>query len=198
MVGVPLSVCGTPVTALAVPDVPRAWRVALNVAVFQAAWFACVASAARGESGWGIASIAAAVLLHLAMSDKPVVDAALAAVALCTGVLWDTFAIREGLISYASPGPFPDIAPAWILMLWVLFATTLRVPLRWMHSRPIVAALFGAIGGPVSYAAAARMGACAFENETVSLVALGLAWGVMTPILVEIARRLDAGLQEPT
>ena len=196
MVGVPLSFRGPPVTALTLPKVPRAWRTLLDVAVFQAAWFACVASAARGETLWGAIAIAAAVVLHLALSDNLVADAALAALALCIGVVWDTFAIREGLVTYASPGPFPGVAPLWILLLWVLFATTLRGPLRWMHGRPWVAALFGAIGGPLSYAAAARMGACAFGNETFSLAALGAAWALITPVLVEVARRLDAGSQD--
>ena len=34
-------------------------RVLLNLAVFQAAWFACVGFAARGAADWGIAAIAA-------------------------------------------------------------------------------------------------------------------------------------------
>lgn len=196
MVGVPLPLRGAPVTALALPKLPRAWRTLLGVAIFQAAWFACVASAARGETIWGASAIGAAIAVHLALSDNLVADAALAAIALCIGVVWDTLAIREGLITYASPGPFPGVAPLWILLLWVLFATTLRGPLRWMHGRPWVAALLGAIGGPVSYAAAARMGACAFGNGTFSLAVLGAAWALITPVLVEIARRLDAGSQD--
>ena len=183
-------------TAVAIRVATRGWRVLLNVAAFQAAWFACVALAARGEAALAVAAVAIAVLLHLALSRKMVVDAQLAVVAIGVGLAWDTLAIQAGWISYAAPGPIAGIAPAWILALWALFATTLREPLRWMHSRPIVAALFGAIGGPVSYAAAARMGACAFPHPAVAMFALGTGWAVMTPLLVALARRLDANAKD--
>ena len=179
-------------TAVAIHSAVRGWRVLLNVAAFQAAWFACVALAARGEAALAVGAVAIAVLLHLALSRKMQVDALLAVIAIGVGLVWDTAAIRAGWITYAAPGPFPGIAPAWILALWALFATALREPLRWMHSRPVVAALFGAVGGPVSYAAAARMGACAFPDRADSMVALGIGWAVMTPLLVQLARRLDA------
>ena len=179
-------------TAIAIRVPSRTWRVLLNLAVFQAAWFACVALAARGAAGWAVAAVAAAVLLHLALSDQPLVDAVLAVIAIGVGLAWDSAAIRAGWISYAAPGPVAGVAPPWILALWALFATTLREPLRWMHSRPLVAALFGGVGGPVSYAAAARMGACALGPGAVPVVALGIAWALMTPLLVELARRLDA------
>lgn len=183
-------------TAIAIRVPPRTWRVLLNIAAFQAAWFACVALAARGEGGWAVAPVAAAVLLHLALSDKPLVDGLLAVFAIGLGLAWDTAAIRAGWISYAAPGPVAGVAPPWILALWALFATTLREPLRWMHSRPLVAALFGGVGGPLSYAAAARMGACAFGPGALPIVALGIAWAVMTPLLVALARRLDAQVKD--
>jgi hypothetical protein len=183
-------------TTVAIRPAVRAWRVVLNVVAFQAAWFACVALAARGESVLAIGAVAIAVLLHLALSGKMVVDAALALIAIAIGLVWDTLAIQVGWISYASPEPVPGLAPAWILALWALFATTLREPLRWMHGRPLVAAIFGAIGGPLSYAAAARMGACTFPDSSVSMIALGAGWAVMTPLLVQLARRLDAGTGE--
>jgi hypothetical protein len=166
-------------------------RIIANVAIFQAAWFACVASAAQGTPAWGLAAVAAAVAIHLAMSSAPGRDALLILAALGLGAIWDTLAMHAGWVTYASPGPVGGFAPAWILALWVLFATTLREPLRWMHARPLLAAAFGALGAPLSYAAAANMGACRFADPVVSLVALGIGWAVMTPVLVELARRLD-------
>lgn len=171
----------------------RVWRALLSLALFQAAWFACVAAAAAGRPALGIAAVAAAVTLHLAWSDRRNADAALVATAVATGLVWDTITVQAGWIRYASAGPVTGVAPAWILALWALLATTLREPLRWMHARPVVAALFGAIGGPLSYAAAARMGACAFDVPARSLVVLGAGWAAMTPALVAFARRLDAG-----
>jgi hypothetical protein len=185
-------------TVLALPAVrARTWRVLLNVAVFQGAWFACVLLAARGVPAGAVAAVAAAVLLHLALADKPRVDTLLVIVALAIGLVWDTLAQHAGWIAYASPGPVAGLAPAWILALWALFATTLREPLRWMHGRPWLAAVSGAVGGPLSYLAAARMGACRFDDPVLSLLALGAGWAGMTPLLVELARRLGtAGAKE--
>ena len=63
-----------------------------------------------------------------------------------------------------SPGPLPMLAPAWILALWALFAIALREPLRWLHGRWPLAALLGALGGPLSYAGAERLGACTLNR----------------------------------
>jgi hypothetical protein len=81
-------------------------------------------------------------------------------VALVIGLIWDSSMSRLGWIAYAEPGPLPGIAPVWILALWALFAMVLREPLRWLHKRLPLAALLGALGGPLSYAAAERLGAC--------------------------------------
>lgn len=167
-----------------------AWRPLLNFVVFQAAWFACVAAAADGYVAWGMAAIGAAVLLHFALSDSLRTDALLTGIALGLGLAWDTLAMQAGWIAYASPGPVAGVAPAWILGLWALFATTLRQPMRWLHGRPWLAALLGAVGGPLSYAAAARMGACSYEGPA-SLAALGFGWALLMPLLLAVTRRLE-------
>lgn len=159
-------------------------------AVFQAAWFACVGFAAQGRSGLGVAVVAAAVLLHLRMSDQPRAELRLIAFTLAVGFMGELVALQAGWIAYASPGPVAALPPVWILAMWVLFATTLTGPLAWLHGRPLLAAAFGAIGGPLSYAAAARLGACRFADPGVSMVALGVGWALVTPLLLAAARRL--------
>lgn len=173
----------------------RRWRLAIQFVVFQGAWLACVISAARGDPWPGIATVAAAVALHLGWSVRRGVDAVLIAVSLIVGLAWDSALIATGWLTYASPGPLPALAPAWILSLWALFATILRDPLRWLHGRPWLAVLFGAVGGPLSYASAARLGACQFVQPLAATLALGVGWAVVTPLLVELARRLTRARQ---
>ena len=163
----------------------------LEFAAFQGAWFACVSGAASGSVAWGLAAVALAVLLRVALTDRPRAEAALVFASLVIGLAWETIAVQAGWVRYASPGPWPIVPPLWILAMWVLFATTLRSSLRWLQGRPALAALFGAVGGPLSYAAAARMGACRFEQPVVSALAVGAAWAVITPLLLGLARRLD-------
>ncbi|NVM88881.1 DUF2878 domain-containing protein [Variovorax sp. SG517] len=172
-------------------SLPRRYGpVFLNLAVFQVAWFACVLGAARGAPGWGVAACIGAVLLNLWFSDARRDELLLALCAVLLGLAWDTGMARGGVLVYASPGPWPGLAPAWILGLWALFSTTLRGPLRWLHGRWLLSAVVGGVGGALSYAAAVRMGAGQFPDPTRAMLVLGAGWAVMTPLLVELARWL--------
>lgn len=159
---------------------------------FQVAWFACVLGAAGGWPWAGTLVALAVVAGSVVLSSKPRVDALLIAAALAIGLAWDSAMVQSGWISYAEPGPLPWLAPAWILALWALFAVVLREPLRWLHTRPLWAVLLGALGGPLSYAAGARMGAIGLIEPVPALVALALGWAAITPLLLALARRWDA------
>jgi hypothetical protein len=158
---------------------------------FEAAWFACVLGAANGLPSAGTAVALAVVAGFVALSDKPRLDATLVALAVAIGLAWDGSLARVGWIAYAEPGPLPWLAPPWILALWALFAVVLRGPMRWLHPRLLWAALLGGLGGPLSYAAAARMGAIALVEPTSALIALALGWAAITPLLLVLARRPD-------
>ena len=163
-----------------------------TLVAFEGAWFACVLGAAHGWP-WAGTGVALAVVAGIVvLSAKPRVDATLIAVALAIGLVWDSVMAQSGWISYAAPGPLPSLAPAWILALWALFAVLLREPLRWLHARPLWAALLGALGGPFSYAAAARMGAIGLAEPAQAMVTLAIGWALITPLLLVLARRWDA------
>lgn len=171
--------------------VARALRLAAGFALFQGAWFAVVLGAARGQATPGIVAAAAVVAVLLAWSDRRGADLRLVALAVAIGAMWDGALARFGIVEYASPGPLAGWAPAWILALWALFAPTLREPLRWLHGRPLPAAIVGGIGGALSYAAAERLGACRFPDPPVALAVLGVGWALIVPLLLAAARRLD-------
>ena len=159
---------------------------------FELAWFACVLGAAHGWPRSGVAVALIVIALCVGLGDKPAVDARLIAAALLIGVVWDSSMAQLAWIAYAEPGPLPGIAPGWILALWALFAIVLREPLRWLHARLPLAALLGALGGPLSYAAAARLGAVRLIEPAIALTALAFGWAVITPLLLVLARRWDA------
>lgn len=172
----------------------RLLRLALGFALFQGAWFLCVIGAARGQAGPGIVAVAALLALFLAFSRARSIEFALIGLALAVGLVWDSLLARTGLVVYASPGPLAGWAPAWILALWALFAPMLREPLRWLHGRPVIAALVGGIGGALSYAAAARLGACRFPEPALALAVLGVGWSLIVPLLLAAAQRLERRL----
>ena len=169
----------------------RALRLAASVLAFQGAWFACILTAAHGTPWPGLLAVLAAVCLMLALGNARRADIALVVVAVLTGVVVDTLLVQLGLVRYASPGPLPALAPAWILALWALWGAILREPLGWLHGRPLAAAALGGIGGPLSYAAGARMGACTFPEPAMAMAALALCWAVVTPLHLALAARLN-------
>ena len=172
-----------------VPPGPMAW--VMSFLAFQGAWFACVLGAARGEPGEGIAIAVLVCGVQLALSPARGADLALAGGAVGLGLAWDTAMLRTGVVAYASPGPIEGWAPAWILALWLLFATLLRGPLRFLHGRWVLAALLGGGGGALSYLSAVRLGAGSFRDLREAMLVLGLGWAVMTPLLIEAARRFE-------
>jgi hypothetical protein len=172
----------------------RALRLGAGFMLFQAAWFACVVGAARGQVALGIAAVVAVIAVLLTWSTHRAADLGLIALALVTGAVWDSALIRFDILHYASPGPLPGWAPPWILALWALFAPMLRDPLRWLHGRPVLAALVGAVSGALSYVAAERLGACNFSDPAVALAVLGAGWALITPLLLAAAQRLDHGM----
>ena len=171
---------------------PTTRAVLVNVAVFQAGWFVCVLGAARGKSWPGLLLAALIVAAWLADAPRPRALALLIALTGVIGLCWDSALTALGLIDYA-PGPLtPPWAPAWILALWLLFATTLHRSLRWLQARLLLAALLGALAAPLSYLAAARLGALALPQLAPALVAQAAGWALLLPLLLWLARRLDA------
>ena len=79
--------------------------------------------------------------------------------ALAIGLVWDSALASLGWIRFTSGTLVEGAAPPWILGLWALFATTLNRSLAWLHGRYALAAVLGAIAGPLSYWAGARLGA---------------------------------------
>jgi hypothetical protein len=169
----------------------RAGRLLVGVLVFQGAWFACVLGAAQGRAGWGVVAVGVAVAVLLAASERRGADLRLIAVALVTGVVWDSVLASTGVVEYASPGPWVGAAPTWILALWALWGAVLREPLRWLHGRPVAGALLGGVGGALSYAAAERLGACRFPEPALAWAVLAAGWALITPWQLALARRLD-------
>lgn len=183
----------TPDRASRSPFRPKRLLIALaQFCVFQAAWFACVLGAAHGQAMWGVAAVAGVVLVNVVLSDRRAEVLMLTALAVLIGLAWDTWMLRAGWVRYAAPGPLPQWAPVWILALWALFATLLRGPLSWLHGRPRVAAALGAVGGPMSYLAAVRLGAGQFSDTPLAMAVLAVGWAVMTPMLTEAARLLGS------
>lgn len=163
----------------------------LNFAVFQAAWTAAVLGAAGGWPLLGVAAIAAALAWHLWRSTAPAQEARLALVVSGIGLVFETLRLTLADTTYPSGQPLAWLPPYWLVALWTLMAITLNVTLRWLRGRWALAALLGAIGGPLAFLGGERLGGAQFTDPTSALTSLALGWAALMPLLVVLAQRWD-------
>ncbi|MBS1192331.1 MAG: hypothetical protein H6Q97_310 [Nitrospirae bacterium] len=167
-------------------------RKAINFIVFQAAWFAAVLGAAHGMPWLGVVAVPMALALHLALSPTWRPELLLALATAGTGFVFDSILVASGSFSpipYVFPAPFSSL---WMAMLWVNLATTMNVSMGWLSGRYALAAVFGAIGGPVAYYSGAKLGAMTRLPDAGGLVGIGIAWAIALPLLYRAAASINA------
>ncbi|PWB31392.1 DUF2878 domain-containing protein [Pseudomonas sp. SDI] len=159
-------------------------RLLLNAGLFQLGWFACVLGAQRP-----LLLLLALVCLgvHLAWLAEPREWRLLLGVSLI-GWLLDSALLQLGLFDFHRPGP---LLPAWLALLWPLFASTLRHSLAWSARPWWRASLFGALGGPLSYWAGSQLAGVGLPLGTsTSMLVLALLWALLLPLLQRLSRAL--------
>ena len=177
---------------------PSRGRLLANFVVFEAAWFACVVGVAHGVPGWGTAAIVAAIAWHVAICERPAAELALVAASCAIGLTAETVVVATGHVAYPSGQPVAWLPPYWLVALWGEFAIALNVTLRWLRGRPLLAAVLGAILGPLSFIGGARLGAARFVDATAALATLAVLWAIIMPLVTAIAPRLDGVTRRST
>ena len=183
------------VTATAAPK-PGTARLVVNFMAFQLGWFACIRGAASDMPAAGATIAALVVGVHLFCAVRPLEEFKLVVVAVMAGAVFDSLLLATGLLQFHSGTFIPGLAPYWILALWALFATTLNVSLAWLRGRWLLAAVLGAIAGPLSYWAGAKLGAVMFVQTVPAIAAMAVEWAIAMPLLMFFAKRFD-GVQQP-
>ena len=163
----------------------------VNVVLYQAGWFACVLGAAHGLPWLGALAAAAIVAVHLAQATRPAPELGLVALAAALGAVFESALAASGWIRFEAGVLLEGAAPYWMVALWAVFATTLNVSLRALRGHPAWTAVLGAVGAPLAYLAGARLGAMELIASGAALVAIGVGWGLLAPLLMRAAQRLD-------
>lgn len=157
--------------------------------LFQVAWFACVLGAARGQEAPGVLIAIACLAAHVLIHEHRGREVLLLITVGVAGTAIDGLLKLGGLTFYTSDIPWwpAAFAPLWITVVWIAFASLLRHSLAWLIHRPVLAAILGAAGGPLSFASGARMDAVGLHsNAWITLAALGIIYAVLTPLLVRL------------
>jgi hypothetical protein len=157
----------------------------LNFAMFYLGWFACVGGAAGGRVWLGPAVVAGLLLVHLALTSNRGQEASLILLAGLMGFAGDTVQASIGLYAFTDTSIAPWLCPPWMVALWMLFATTLNSSMRWLAGRYGLGSVLGAVFGPLSYVAGARLGAIdLYANTPLTLAAIAIAWAGVMPTLL--------------
>jgi hypothetical protein len=170
--------------------------VLINLLSFKAGWAASVAGAAASVPALGAAIATGVIVSHLWRTRDVRAEGLLLISAALIGFAWESALVAAGLIRYETGFLFPGMAPYWIVAMWVLFATTLNVGMRWLRNSVWIAAAAGAAGGPLAFIAGQKMGAVSFDEPVTSLIVIGIGWAVLLPMLVQLAVRFDGHTEE--
>jgi hypothetical protein len=162
-----------------------------NAAIFQVAWLSSVIGGASQMPWLGPVAVLIALAVHLRFARQPFEEVVLVVLCALIGASLDSALVAAGWVSYKS-GQFSDyIAPYWIITMWMLFATTLNVSMRWLRGKPRLAALFGLYGGPAAYIAGEALGGIVLTDRISALVALAIGWAIVLPILMRLSEEID-------
>jgi hypothetical protein len=160
-------------------------RVLANLAGFQAAWWAAVLGAGAGLPWAGPAAGIPLLALHLGVADRSPEERALVLRGLLAGAVLETLNAASGVLVHRDLPPGFPLPPAWIVLLWPLFAATLRHSTGWVRGRRLVGAALGAAAGPLCCLAGERFGAIRIgEDRALALAALAAGWAATTALLV--------------
>lgn len=166
-------------------------QILINILGFKIGWMSSVLGGAREMPWLGPAVLLAVLVLHLRQANRPDLEFGLALACGIIGVWFDSILAASGWVAYPSGQLAPNIAPYWIIAMWMLFATTLNRSMSWLKGRPALAAAMGAVTGPLSYYAGSRLGGIEFVSPVAATVALAVGWALIMPVVVLLAERLN-------
>lgn len=157
--------------------------------MFQTAWFSCVLSGAHQTPLIAVAVASAVIAISLRMGRGNLcADLRLLAVVGGIGFCIDSMNLLAGVFALnGSPWPM-FICPPWLVLIWIVFGTTLRSSLGWLAGRYWLSAALGAVAGAPSYFAGAKLGAVTMDgNWMFSAIALTVTWAMVMPSMVWLA-----------
>ncbi len=164
-----------------------------NLILVQLVWFVVVLDAAVGPGWAGPVTVALSLEVHRRWLTPGCQILAVAAAAAALGLMADTILAQTGAITY--PRWSYPLSPPFMICLWVNLATALPCSLGWLRQRYVLAALLGAVGGPLAYASGARLGAVSLPA---GLFPVAIEWALCMPLLLFAHAAIESHCQSNT
>ena len=163
-----------------------------NFCLYQLGWFACVFGAGMDRPGLGMAFALALIFVHLWLSGVTLRQLTLMATAGVIGLTIDTLQLCWGVFHFSHGVIVHWLAPLWVGVLWMQFATILPFSLRWLSRRYWLSAVLGLVGGPLSYYAGEKAGAVDFlPPRLLHFAVMGVVWSFALPAIIWVSDRLN-------
>jgi hypothetical protein len=164
-------------------SIPTTWRLIANIGLFQAGWFACILLSVP----WALLVVIAALLVHffiIVSREKILSELYIVVVVLVVGVILESMYLWSQVLIRTDGSLIP---PIWLLLIWVMFATTFRYSMSWLRAKLLLAAIFAGVAAPMSYFAGANLNASVSVNENLmfSLAIISVSWAIVFPLMMK-------------
>lgn len=170
-------------------------RTVLNFALFYGGWFACIYGMALHLPWLGPLAAVVVVGVHLGLSgEQRLRELCTLLTVLLLGPPIDTLLAAARWLEFVEPLSFGFYAPPSEIALWAVFATTLHSSLGWLTGRPWVLAAACAVSVPVTYWIAAGLGAARVLEPVPAMLAVGVLWAAVLPLIMHVSQRLHGML----
>ena len=163
----------------------------VNFIGFQVGWFACVLGAANDKELLGIIIALGVIIYHVINQGDSRKELKLVLAATVIGLFWETWVLNLDILRYPSHPEALFWAPTWLIMMWALFATTINLTMGWLKGRWVLSVFMGAVFGPLAFIGGEKLGAVVFLDSILSIVTLSIGWGLLMPLLLWIAERIN-------
>jgi len=126
------------------------------------------------------------LVLFLMANRQPTVLLRFLLLATAAGVMLDHLLLWCGVLVFAHQ---TYILPFWLWMVWLAFAISLKGYLSWLSDFTRLQMVLGAVAGPLSYWAGAKLGAVSVGFDLAwALGLLALLWAFGLPLLFKLSR----------
>lgn len=163
-----------------------------NALLFQGAWLVNVMDLGLLSLLTGAFVVGAHLLMVRHFFGFPTVRREIAWLLLATGIglLVEFLLLYFGILQHKQRADAILGVPLWLLLLWLMFATTFRFSLFFLQKHIVWAAVLGAFAALSYWAGAAlNIGSKLTDPQWFALLCIAVVWALVLPALVIIHRR---------